>query len=92
LAGWPRTSPDRHACSALAPGSDLRFLQAQERYDRLRANNVGVEPPPLSGIDHSFLSPTPQATRKASPSAFSRTVAFVDQTIGDQTVDDQAGR
>jgi acetyl esterase/lipase len=92
LAGWPRTSPDRHSCSALAPGPDLRSLQVQELCERLRANDVGVEPLPLSGIDHSYLSPTPEATRKASPSAFRRTVAFVDQTIGDQTVGDKAGR
>jgi acetyl esterase/lipase len=62
----------------------VRFQQAQELHDRLRANNVRVELLALPGIDHSFLGPTPEATRKANLTACSRTVAFIDQTIGDK--------
>jgi dipeptidyl aminopeptidase/acylaminoacyl peptidase len=58
--------------------------QSQALHDSLRARNVGAELLLLPGIDHSFLGPTHDATRESNLTALRRTIAFVDQTIGDR--------
>jgi len=60
------------------------YQQAQRLYDALGAKNVRADLVTLPGIGHSFLGQTPEATRTGSLTALERTVAFIDQTIGDK--------
>lgn len=57
--------------------------QAERLYEALRASRVAAQLELLPEIDHSFLGPTPEATRDASLEALERTIAFIDATIGD---------
>ena len=62
----------------------VNYKQSQEFYDALRAQGGKAELMLLPGIDHSFIGPTPEATRAASLQALDRTSAFIDATIGDK--------
>ncbi|MGA2731910.1 MAG: alpha/beta hydrolase [Syntrophobacteraceae bacterium] len=57
--------------------------QAKELYDVIKAQKGNAELLLIPGINHSFFGKTPKATHDASLQAWERTVAFIDQTIGD---------
>jgi acetyl esterase/lipase len=58
--------------------------QSPEFYEALRAKGAKVELMMLPGIDHSYVGPTPEATREAALRGLAKTIEFIDATIGDK--------
>ena len=71
----------------LMHGSDDQTVpEAQtETFDAaLRAKGVAVHKIVISGVDHSWIGKTPEATRDASKLALRTAIDFIDQQIGDK--------
>ena len=56
--------------------------QSRKFHAALQSQRVASELVVINGADHSFISATPEATRKASLDALAKTVAFIEATIG----------
>jgi acetyl esterase/lipase len=58
--------------------------QSKTLYAAMQAKGLRGELLIIPGVDHSFIGPTPEATRDASRAALARTIDFVDAVIGDK--------
>jgi acetyl esterase/lipase len=58
--------------------------QSKDFHAAMQAKGLRSELMIIPGVDHSFIGPTPEATRDASRAALARTVDFFDAVIGDR--------
>jgi acetyl esterase/lipase len=56
--------------------------QSRDFYALLRSKGVPAELVEIPGVDHSFIGPTPEATRAASLLALQKSFEFIDRTVG----------
>jgi acetyl esterase/lipase len=65
-------------------GSDhtVPVQQSRDFYALLKSKGVAVQFVEIPGVDHSFIGPTPAATRAASLEALQKSFEFIDRTIG----------
>lgn len=57
--------------------------QSRDLYNAVRAHGGKAELVLIPGVSHSFVGSNPAVTRDAALQAWKRTLAFLDQTIGD---------
>ena len=56
--------------------------QSRDFYRLLRSKGVSAGLIEIPAVDHSFIGPTPEATRAASLQALQKSFEFIDRTVG----------
>jgi dipeptidyl aminopeptidase/acylaminoacyl peptidase len=56
--------------------------QSRDFYTLLQSKGVSAELIEIPGVDHSFIGPTPEATRAASLKALQKSFEFIDRVVG----------
>jgi acetyl esterase/lipase len=78
----PRTPP-----MLMIAGSEDRTVppaQSRDFHAAMQARGLRSELMIIPGVDHSFIGPTPEATRDASRAALARSIDFFEAVIGDR--------